>query len=503
MGTDRSRTRRRRRRPSALLLVAALLVGTPLTGCRTVATGPVATAGCDRCGDVNAVGDDCPTCHALAGSVRPSVRVVEPLALDGNGPSEAWTASVPAVAPPAIRPRRPQDRQAPMVALRPPSRIVSIPTTSPTPPGNVREPSGTRVSTPEVGAILDDRYASSRRRLLETPVSPPATGPESPAATPIPSAGPERPPAVEIASAEQQDMTFGRPEIDPARRSSATLRPPGVTAGGEPRTTVSRQGTDAGTVSAPSIADRQAAPVSTDDLRPHDPRPRDLRSRDPQPSDDRERTAPVRPAQRRTGSASGDGPSGDTRRDDRGPEPRPVTLWPGDRLEVIYSQGWDEDADYRLQPGDRIRVEYMHLKRVLTESEAQAPQWDRQVRLQPDGKVSLPLLGQVAAAGLGIGEFARRLDEAYRDYYVRPEMLVTLVDTGSSLQDLRRAEQAAGGRPVAIDPDGKLRLPRVGPVPASGLKLDELIVEMNERLGVAAPGTRATVRYLGPPRQGL
>lgn len=173
-------------------------------------------------------------------------------------------------------------------------------------------------------------------------------------------------------------------------------------------------------------------------------------------------------------------------------------LRPGDRLELLYTESWAVEGNYRLLPGDKIKVEYLHLMGLEDNVDARVvvkpSGLDRVLTLAPDGKVSLPYLGGVESAGLSVAELTDRLNARYQEYFVEPFMLVTLVETGSRLRDLRDAIRTGGSRLVTIAPDGTINLPHVGVVRAADLNLGELQAELSERYRRSASGLSVTVR---------
>ena len=73
-------------------------------------------------------------------------------------------------------------------------------------------------------------------------------------------------------------------------------------------------------------------------------------------------------------------------------------------------------SDYRIQPGDTLRVE------VLEDSNL-----NRDVLVLPDGSISFPLAGSVKAGGRTVDSLARRLtSELAGDFAVDPNVLVSV-----------------------------------------------------------------------------
>lgn len=172
------------------------------------------------------------------------------------------------------------------------------------------------------------------------------------------------------------------------------------------------------------------------------------------------------------------------------PAPGDYRVAPGDHLELLFHESWPSEAAYRLLAGDEIRVEFISPPNGLDGIAG----LDRSVRIQPDGKISLPFLGFVEAAGLTPGELANELTGRYSDLYVDPQVLVTLVSTGRGLRDLRESMKAAGGRTAVVAADGTIRLPHIGMAKVADLTLWEVEDELNERYRRAVPGFRLTVR---------
>jgi polysaccharide export outer membrane protein len=76
----------------------------------------------------------------------------------------------------------------------------------------------------------------------------------------------------------------------------------------------------------------------------------------------------------------------------------------------------------RLSPGDTIKVSY---------SDETVPEQTQKIRR--DGKVSLPYLGEVTAAGKRVIDFQRELVSGYEDHLDNPEVLVTLETSAASV----------------------------------------------------------------------
>jgi polysaccharide biosynthesis/export protein len=76
----------------------------------------------------------------------------------------------------------------------------------------------------------------------------------------------------------------------------------------------------------------------------------------------------------------------------------------------------------RLSPGDTIKLSF-----------AEESDLDQTQKIRRDGKVSLPYLGEVTAAGKRVIDFQRELVSGYEDHLDNPEVLVTLETSAASV----------------------------------------------------------------------
>ena len=88
------------------------------------------------------------------------------------------------------------------------------------------------------------------------------------------------------------------------------------------------------------------------------------------------------------------------------PAPRPVG-----------TSGVSAASDYRLAAGDKLRIE-VYKDAQLSQS----------LQIRPDGKITLPLLGDLAAAGRTSVELRDAIGAALNDYITNPVVTVILVE---------------------------------------------------------------------------
>src|SRR3954468_16781462 len=159
-----------------------------------------------------------------------------------------------------------------------------------------------------------------------------------------------------------------------------------------------------------------------------------------------------------------------------------------DQLAFVYRlSGQVAGQPYRLNVRDRVHFQSLSAPEVI----------NRDVIVEPDGTITLPLLGQVRASGATLDELTKRLDELFKTQIKDPRITVTPLEMNSNLQELRSSvdrRYGAGGQvsDARISPDGTVQLPAIGSVPAQGLTLEELEREIKARYAQIVEGLEVT-----------
>ena len=78
----------------------------------------------------------------------------------------------------------------------------------------------------------------------------------------------------------------------------------------------------------------------------------------------------------------------------------------------------DTSADYKLVPGDKLRIE-VYKDPTLTQS----------LQIRPDGKITLPYVGDIAASGLTPTGLRDSIAQALKEYIASPNVTVIVVET--------------------------------------------------------------------------
>ncbi|HEY1072382.1 MAG TPA: polysaccharide biosynthesis/export family protein [Brevundimonas sp.] len=112
---------------------------------------------------------------------------------------------------------------------------------------------------------------------------------------------------------------------------------------------------------------------------------------------------------------------------------------PADQFpDVAFADWTDVEPEYLLYPGDEIEV-----------ATPTASELTRQLKIGPDGRVSLPLLGHVMAADRTLAQLEADVSAGYATQLRRPEVEVTLRQAG----------------PLKVWVDGEVRNPGVFDMP--------------------------------------
>jgi polysaccharide export outer membrane protein len=92
-------------------------------------------------------------------------------------------------------------------------------------------------------------------------------------------------------------------------------------------------------------------------------------------------------------------------KDDKKPAPQPPTV----------------NEDYRLGPGDKLRIEVY-----------KDPQLSQSVQVRPDGKITLPLVGDLEATSRTSIELRDTITKALKEYVTNPTVTVIVVEALAS-----------------------------------------------------------------------
>ena len=149
-------------------------------------------------------------------------------------------------------------------------------------------------------------------------------------------------------------------------------------------------------------------------------------------------------------------------------------IGPSDIIEIIYNFRYElTPEEYILEVQDDLNIEFLF-----------HPKLSRKVRIRMDGKITLPLVGEVLAANKTAPELKEDLLPRYLKYIKGAHISVIVVKGNIKIQELKKAiTTAARGQSkiVPVRPDGRITLPLIGDVQAAGLSVPELRYEVNRQ----------------------
>ena len=152
---------------------------------------------------------------------------------------------------------------------------------------------------------------------------------------------------------------------------------------------------------------------------------------------------------------------------------RQYRLVPGDQLEFLFHMELEPaEQAYQIEVGNRLNVEFFY-----------QPNVSRTVVVRPDGMITLPIKGDLHAAGLTTMMLTTVIENRFSDIFKEPVVTVSVEEYTSAYQDLNSAlSNIQGGREkqVTISPDGRIFLPFLPPVKASGLAVEDVRERVNQ-----------------------
>ncbi|MEW6333039.1 MAG: polysaccharide biosynthesis/export family protein [Thermodesulfobacteriota bacterium] len=161
-------------------------------------------------------------------------------------------------------------------------------------------------------------------------------------------------------------------------------------------------------------------------------------------------------------------------------------MGPGDVLEIVYHSKYEVSAeDYRLEIQDRISIHFPF-----------QPQFSTSAVIRPDGKITVPIIGDVSVESKTPAEAAAILNREYKKYITEPSITVAIEAFSVRTEELKKAITATrgqGSKGTPISPDGRIAFPLIGGMPAQGLTVAQLEKMINERYAKQARNLSATL----------
>lgn len=149
-------------------------------------------------------------------------------------------------------------------------------------------------------------------------------------------------------------------------------------------------------------------------------------------------------------------------------------LGPGDVIEITYLiDSQLSEPEYVLAVGDKILVDFHY-----------HPESRREVEIRPDGKITLPVKGEISAAGFTPDQLRKRITDIYSSIYRNPVVTVTLLKCNTPTTQLKEAITTAPlgqTKTITVRPDGYISFPLIEDIKAAGISLPQLQAEALSR----------------------
>ena len=172
---------------------------------------------------------------------------------------------------------------------------------------------------------------------------------------------------------------------------------------------------------------------------------------------------------------------------DRGTYPSKLDLFPtytinpGDVLDVLFQvQTWRKVDTFRFALDHTVSVKFVN-----------NPSLNETQRIQPDGKISLPYLGEVSVLGLTPLELSTELTRRYSKILRDPEIYITIPDFRSRINELKKDLHTSTrglSRLVTVRPDGYATFPLIGDVFVARQAIPAVKGELDKKYQEFLPG---------------
>ncbi len=153
----------------------------------------------------------------------------------------------------------------------------------------------------------------------------------------------------------------------------------------------------------------------------------------------------------------------------------------------------DKVPEYRLSAGDELAVQFgirdelrqRYALQIRDELDIKFPtvaNLDSTQMIRPDGKITLPYIGDVMAAGRSPSELMEDVRNAYKGTLRDPEVFIAVRQFDASTQELLKSVSSNDNGPqrrIEVRPDGGATFPMVGDLQVAGLTVPELATQLS------------------------
>lgn len=148
-------------------------------------------------------------------------------------------------------------------------------------------------------------------------------------------------------------------------------------------------------------------------------------------------------------------------------------IMPGDILDLLFQIAVTSNKDFKLMPQDNIEIKFPDM-----------PDLNQEQRIRPDGKISLPYVGEVKAVGYMPKDLEKTLRGLYSSILNNPELYVVVKEYGAKVHELKesiRNSPRGQSKLIRVRSDGYATFPIVGEVKVYGETIPKITKILNEK----------------------
>lgn len=147
---------------------------------------------------------------------------------------------------------------------------------------------------------------------------------------------------------------------------------------------------------------------------------------------------------------------------------------PGDVLDILFQiRTWEEKKKFVLAVDHTIQVKFLY-----------APNLNQRQKVRPDGKITLPYIGNVYVVGKTVEQLTKELRKKYSKILRDPELYIIIPVFREALKELKKDLHTAPrglSKLITVRPDGYATFPMVGEIFAAGKTIKEVDDILNKR----------------------
>ncbi len=146
---------------------------------------------------------------------------------------------------------------------------------------------------------------------------------------------------------------------------------------------------------------------------------------------------------------------------------------PGDVLDVLFQvRTWVKKDQFKIAIDHTIDVKFIH-----------APELNQSQRVRPDGKITLPYVGDIYVIGKNVDELTKEVQDKYKNILNIPELFIEIPEFRSVIKELKADLHTAPrglSRLTTVRPDGFATFPGVADVFVAGKTIPEINKNLND-----------------------